>query len=145
MRNASERRDGSRTIRHPHSNGTKSHLWGSSVRLSARSRRPRSFLPSFVRAAKPAYAASTWSHRSLRSHTSAIASIGSTEPVFVVPALAATRKGSSPFARSSSIAPARSSGLIRKRSSIFTMRTLSRAIPATHAALTTDECACAVV
>ena len=65
----------------------------------------------------------------LASQTSASASIGSTAPVRVVPAVATTATGTRPAARSARIASATASGGIRRSPSIGSERTLLGAEP----------------
>ena len=98
--------------------------------------------PRGVSVANAPYAASTCSHNDSRAHSSPIADRSSTAPVFVVPALATTRKGTRPAARSAATASRTVSARRRQASSVASTRTFSREMPAIHAARTTAECAC---
>ncbi len=73
-----------------------------------------------------------------------MASIGSTAPVFVVPAEATTANGVRPAARSSVIACRSASTSIRSDGSVATIRRLPRGKPASIAAFATDACACSL-
>ena len=75
---------------------------------------------------------------------SAIASRGSIAPVFVVPALGATRNGRSPAARSSPTSARNASGSMRSSASVGTMRRFRFEKPAIVAAFVTLACACSL-
>ena len=67
---------------------------------------------------------------------------GSTLVTAVVPTVATTAKGVTPFRRSSAIAAARASGRSRNRSSAATRRSPACPSPSVITALSTDEWAC---
>ena len=110
-------------------------MWNAACRTVVDSR------PRAVSAANPPYAASACSHSPSAAQTSAIASNGSTAPVFVVPALAATTHGTSPAARSAATAARSAATESRKSPSAGSTRTLRRGTPAVHAARSTAVCA----
>ena len=92
----------------------------------------------------PDIAASTCSHRPSRRHTSAMAGTGSKAVVEVVPAVAQTKNGRRPAARSSATAAASASGSIAWRSSWATTRRLASPTPAMRTPFSIDEWACDV-
>ena len=71
-----------------------------------------------------------------------MAGTGSTLVTAVVPTVATTASGVIPFRRSSSMAAARASGRIRKRSSVAMRRSPWWPSPKVITALSTDEWAC---
>ena len=75
---------------------------------------------------------------------SAIAGKGSITPVLVVPAVATTRNGCRPIARSAATAARNPSGSMRRPASTGTIRIAREGRPASSAALATDWCACPV-
>ena len=74
------------------------------------------------------------------AHRSASAGSGSTAPVEVVPAVAATQNGTRPAARSASTAARSSATGSRKSASASITRSCSRAKPSTRSARATDAC-----
>ena len=98
-----------------------------------------------VAAAGSPYAPSTCSHTPWRAHTSAIARIGSTAPVSVVPALATTATGTRPSPMSCSSAAASMSVRMPRFESISIVRSDRRPKPSTSTARSTLECASTLV
>ena len=88
--------------------------------------------------AEPAIAASTWSQSPCLAVTAAIASMGSSAVVAVVPVVATTAQGTAPAARSRSIAASSSSAHIAYAASCRIRRTFARPNPASSAALSTE-------
>jgi hypothetical protein len=73
-----------------------------------------------------------------------MAGTGSKASDDVVPAVAVTKNGTRPAARSAAMAVARASGRMAKAASASTTRRLSLPMPAIRRPFSTDECACAV-
>jgi hypothetical protein len=95
-------------------------------------------------AAMPAWAASTCNQIPSRRQMAASSGTGSKAVVDVVPAVAHTKKGRRPAARSSAMAASSASGRMANAASWATTRRLSVPTPATRTPFSIDEWACEV-